>query len=54
MRVYKRQTKQMKYFDNEEKALSESLENDEWVSDITQNEKKTYMEYARYSLGVVK
>ena len=26
----------MKYFDNEEKVLSESLENDEWVSDITQ------------------
>jgi predicted DNA binding CopG/RHH family protein len=41
----------MKYFDNEEKVLSESLENDEWVSDIKQNEKKTYMESARYSLN---
>ncbi len=41
----------IKHFDNEEKALSESLENDEWVSDITQKEKKKYVEYARYSLN---
>src|SRR3972149_365784 len=57
----------MKYFDwNDEKnemlkrvrrvsfeqvELAKSLENEEWVSDLTKKEKRQYQEYARYSLN---
>lgn len=37
--------------DKEEKKLAKSLENEEWVSDLTKKEKKRYEEYARYSLN---
>lgn len=39
------------YLDKEEKNLAKSLENEEWVSDLTKKEKKQYEEYARYSLN---
>jgi len=38
------------YFDKEEMELAKSLENDEWISDITKKEKRQYEEYARNSL----
>jgi predicted DNA binding CopG/RHH family protein len=31
--------------------LARSLENEEWVSDLTKKERKQYEEYARYSLN---
>ncbi|RPJ21690.1 MAG: antitoxin [Desulfobacteraceae bacterium] len=31
--------------------LARSIENDEWVSDLTKKERKQYEEYARYSLN---
>ena len=37
--------------DKEEMELARSLENEEWVSDLTKKEKKQYEEYARYSLN---
>jgi predicted DNA binding CopG/RHH family protein len=37
--------------DKDEKELIKSLENEEWVSDLTKKEKKQYQEYARYSLN---
>jgi predicted DNA binding CopG/RHH family protein len=43
--------KKIKYFDNEEKELSESIENDEWISDLSSSEKKKYVDYAQYSLN---
>lgn len=43
--------KNIKYYDDDEKELTESLEKDEWISDITENEKKKYKEYASYSLN---
>jgi len=39
------------YLDKEEMELAISLENEEWVSDLTKKEKKQYEEYARYSLN---
>lgn len=39
------------YLDKEEKNLAKSLENEEWVSDLTKKEKKQYEEYVRYSLS---
>ncbi|MDI6744820.1 MAG: hypothetical protein QMD07_05520 [Thermodesulfovibrionales bacterium] len=39
------------FLDKEEKKLAKSLENEEWVSDLTKKEKKQYEEYARYSLN---
>jgi predicted DNA binding CopG/RHH family protein len=42
--------KKTKYLDMEEMELAQSLENDEWISDITKKEKKQYEEYARNSL----
>jgi predicted DNA binding CopG/RHH family protein len=39
------------YLDKEEKNLAKSLENEEWVSDLTKKEKKQYEGYARYSLN---
>ena len=37
--------------DKEEMELARSLENEEWVSDLSKKEKKQYEEYARYSLN---
>jgi len=37
--------------DKYEKDLARSLESEEWISDLTKNEKKQYEEYARYSLN---
>jgi len=37
--------------DKDERELARSLENEEWVSDLTNKEKKQYEEYARYSLN---
>jgi predicted DNA binding CopG/RHH family protein len=39
------------YLDNNEKELAKSLENEEWISDLTQKDKTKYKEYARYSLN---
>jgi predicted DNA binding CopG/RHH family protein len=39
------------YLDNDEKELAKSLENEEWISDLTQKDKTKYKEYARYSLN---
>ncbi|MEW5692159.1 MAG: antitoxin [Candidatus Hydrogenedentota bacterium] len=39
------------YMDKEEIELARSLENEEWVSDLTKSAKKQYKEYARYSLN---
>ena len=39
------------YLDNDEKELAKSLENEEWISDLTQKDKAKYKEYARYSLN---
>jgi len=37
--------------DKDEIELGKSLENEEWVSDLTKKDKKQYEEYARYSLN---
>jgi predicted DNA binding CopG/RHH family protein len=42
--------KKEKYLDKEEMELAKSLENEEWISDLTQNEKKQFEEYANSSL----
>ena len=39
-----------RYIDKEELELAESLETEEWVSDLPKEDKKTYEEYARTSL----
>jgi len=39
------------FLDKDERKLAKSLENEEWVSDLTKREKKQYEEYARYSLN---
>ena len=39
------------YLDKDEKELAESLEKDEWISDLDKKEKKQYEAYARYSLN---
>ena len=39
------------YSDKDELELTESLETEEWVSDLTKKEKKEYEKYARYSLN---
>jgi len=39
------------YLDKDERELARSLEDEEWVSDLTKKEKKQYQEYARYSLS---
>ncbi len=39
------------HLDNDEKELAKSLENEEWISDLTQKDKAKYKEYARYSLN---
>jgi predicted DNA binding CopG/RHH family protein len=39
------------YLDKHEMELAKSLENEEWISDLTKKGKKQYEEYARYSLS---
>ncbi|OGP77832.1 MAG: hypothetical protein A2V86_05830 [Deltaproteobacteria bacterium RBG_16_49_23] len=39
------------YLDKDEMELAKSLENEEWISDLTKKQKKQYEEYARYSLS---
>jgi predicted DNA binding CopG/RHH family protein len=39
------------YLDKNEMELAKSLENEEWISDLTKKDKKQYQEYARYSLS---
>ena len=39
------------YLDKNEMELAKSLEDEEWISDLTKKEKKQYEEYARYSLN---
>ena len=39
------------YLDKDEMELAKSLENEEWISDLTAKQKKQYEEYARYSLN---
>ncbi len=39
------------YLNKDEIELAKSLENEEWISDLTKKEKKQYEEYARYSLS---
>ncbi|MFA6470754.1 MAG: antitoxin [Candidatus Latescibacterota bacterium] len=39
------------FLDKDELELSQSLDNEAWVSDLTENEKKQYEEYARSSLN---
>jgi len=43
--------KKVAYLDKDEMELAKSLENEEWISDLTKNEKKQYEEYAHYSLN---
>ena len=43
--------KKQAYLNKEEMELAKSLENEEWISDLTKKEKKKYEEYARYSLS---
>jgi predicted DNA binding CopG/RHH family protein len=43
--------KKVEYLNKDERELAESLENEEWVSDLSKKEKKRYEEYARYSLN---
>jgi predicted DNA binding CopG/RHH family protein len=42
------------YLDKDEMELAKSLENEEWVSDLTKKDKKQYGGYARYSLNKLK
>lgn len=39
------------YLDKDEMELAKSLENEEWVSDLSKKDKRQYKEYARYSLN---
>lgn len=43
--------KKSAYLDKEEMVLAKSLEKEEWVSDLTQKEKRQYEEYAQSSLN---
>ena len=43
--------KKKAHLDDEEKILAESLENEEWISDLTKKEKQKYEAAARYSLN---
>jgi predicted DNA binding CopG/RHH family protein len=43
--------KKAAYLDKDERDLARSLENEEWVSDLTKKERKQYEEHARYSLN---
>ena len=48
---WRQKMKKVTYLDKDEKDLARSLENEEWISDLTKKEKKQYEEYARYSLN---
>lgn len=43
--------KKATYLDKDEMELARSLEQEEWVSDLTKKERKQYEQYARYSLN---
>jgi predicted DNA binding CopG/RHH family protein len=43
--------KKTAYLDKDEKELAESLEKDNWISDLDKKEKKQYEAYARCSLN---
>jgi predicted DNA binding CopG/RHH family protein len=43
--------KKAAYIDKDEMDLVESIEKEEWVSDLSKREKKQFEEYARYSLN---
>ena len=43
--------KKTAYLDKGEMELAKSLENEEWISDLTKKQKRQYEEYARYSLS---
>ncbi|MGO8988461.1 MAG: CopG family antitoxin [bacterium] len=43
--------KKTAYLDKDEMELAKSIENEEWISDLTKKEKRQYEEYARYSLN---
>ena len=43
--------KKIAYIDKDEMELAKSLKNENWISDLTKNEKKQYEEYAHYSLN---
>ncbi len=42
--------KKAKYLDKDEMELAKSIEDEEWVSDLTVKEKKQFEKYARKSL----
>ncbi len=39
------------YLNKDEMELAKSLENEQWISDLTKKEQKQYEEHARYSLS---
>ncbi len=39
------------YLDKDELELAKSLENEDWVSDLTKKGKEEYAKYARYSMN---
>jgi len=39
------------YLDKQDKEWMQSLEKEEWISDLTTKDKKQYEEYARHSLN---
>jgi len=43
--------KKTTYLDKDERALEKSLENEEWISDLSKKDKNQFEEYARYSLN---
>ena len=43
--------KKSHYLDKDERELAQSLEEEEWVSDLSKKDKKLLEEYARYSLN---
>jgi predicted DNA binding CopG/RHH family protein len=49
--IRRQEVKKAAYLDKDERELAKSLENEEWVSDLTKKEKKQYQEDARHSLN---
>lgn len=43
--------KKLAYLDKDERELAKSLEQEEWIPNLTKKERKQYEEYARYSLS---
>ena len=43
--------KKVTYLDSDEMKLAKSLEDENWVSNLTENEKKRYEEYAHCSIN---